>query len=260
MNLPQPRIIELGETVSTNADAMRLAKDGEALPLWVVADRQTGGRGRSGRTWESIPGNLFASLAIECRAPLKQAGQLALVAGVALFDAVQLTATLAPGVPLRLKWPNDILAGTGKAGGILVESISSAGNGAFFAVMGFGLNVAAAPPALGDAAVALREAVLAGSSAPDARSILRALVGTTAQALALWDEGRGFSAIRAAFEARTLPIGAPLSINTLDGRVSGTYAGVSETGALRMTVAGTITDFTYGDVALVTDADKDRPA
>ena len=94
-----PRIIQLDETGSTNADAMRLALAGEPLPLWVAAKRQTAGRGRAGRSWISGAGNLQASLAVVCAAPLGSAGQLSLVAGISAFDAVRLTSALAPSSP-----------------------------------------------------------------------------------------------------------------------------------------------------------------
>src|SRR6476646_132144 len=119
-----PRILHLAETGSTNADAMRLGVGGEDLPLWVIADVQTGGRGRSGRTWVSQPGNLHASLALCCTAPMEKAGQLSLLAGISVIDAIRDIMDLAPGTELRLKWPNDILIGIAKAGGILVESTS----------------------------------------------------------------------------------------------------------------------------------------
>src|SRR6185437_573813 len=144
MNEPA-RILHLRETGSTNADAMRLALKGEDLPLWVIADRQTAGRGRAGRSWVSPTGNLYASLAICCAAPIEKAGQLSLVAGISLFDAIRATTGLAPDAGLRLKWPNDVLLGLAKMGGILVESTSARGSPGFLAVLGFGVNIDNAP-------------------------------------------------------------------------------------------------------------------
>ena len=125
------RIIVLGETGSTNKDAMRLAFSGEPLPLWITAERQTDGRGRSGRTWVSNAGNLQASLALTCQAPLKSAPELSFVAGIALIEAVRATSPLAETIHLRLKWPNDLLIGPAKAGGILVETTTARGEPTF---------------------------------------------------------------------------------------------------------------------------------
>lgn len=154
------RLLHLASTDSTNAEAMRSALAGERGPLWVLADSQTTGRGRSGRAWVSSPGNLFASLLIETVGPVARAGQLSLVAGVAAIDAIRdmgsmggppggpLGGPLAPGAGLRLKWPNDVLLGLAKAGGILVESSTRGAQEGRVAVIGIGLNLASAPPGL----------------------------------------------------------------------------------------------------------------
>ena len=86
---------------------MRLARENEAGPLWVVARSQTGGRGRQGRDWASPEGNLYTSLLLIDPAPPARAPQLGFVAGVALAQAVR---GLLGGDPrLVLKWPNDLL-------------------------------------------------------------------------------------------------------------------------------------------------------
>src|SRR5215471_16698948 len=93
---------------STNSEALRLAQRGERGPLWVVAARQTAGRGRRGRNWVSEPGNLYASLLLTDPAPAERWPQLSFVTAVALHDAV---VAVAPALEPRLaiKWPNDLL-------------------------------------------------------------------------------------------------------------------------------------------------------
>ena len=119
-------IEELASVDSTNAEAMRRVQAGEPGPLWILAERQDSGRGRSGRGWSSEPGNLHASLLVTLAAPQPKAYQLALVAGVAVFDAI--TASVHPTMPgLSLKWPNDIMIDGTKAGGILIESSLGSG-------------------------------------------------------------------------------------------------------------------------------------
>lgn len=255
MTRPGQHAVRLSETVSTNRDALRLALAGENLPLWVTAETQTGGRGRSGRIWVSQPGNLHASVAIRSAAPLPQAAELALVAGIALYDAVQSLSPLAKNVALRLKWPNDVLIGTAKAGGILVESTSALGEPGFLAAIGFGLNIVSAPGDLGRAVTALGQHI-AGASAD---AVLDGLMITTERTLGVWDEGRGFGRVREAWLMRAGPLGEAISINTIEGRVTGAFAGLTKTGALLIDCGGTLRDFSYGDVALVTDAATDRP-
>lgn len=256
MSSPAPRLIVLGETVSTNADAMRLAKSGEALPLWVMAKTQSGGRGRSGRSWVSVEGNLHASLAFSCSAPLPKAPEIALVAGIALHDAVQAVSSLAPEAALRLKWPNDLMIGTGKAGGILVESTAAPEGQGFLAVAGFGLNIVAAPADLGRAATAMCH----HASVPGTDDVISALSAAMDRWLETWSQGKGFAAIREAWITRAGPMGEAITINTRGGLVRGTYRGLSDSGALLVECGGSLKEFTYGDVALVTDAGKDGPA
>ena len=151
------RILELDETGSTNADAMRLGLQGEPLPLWVSARRQTAGRGRAGRVWQAGEGNLQASLAFLCAAPRNSAPELALLAGVAVIDAIRGISPLALDAGVRLKWPNDVLIGNSKTGGILVESTTARGEPGFLAVIGIGLNVATGPEIPGRAVTSLAQ-------------------------------------------------------------------------------------------------------
>jgi BirA family transcriptional regulator, biotin operon repressor / biotin---[acetyl-CoA-carboxylase] ligase len=243
------RIIRLTETGSTNKDAMRLAFQGEPLPLWVAAERQTGGRGRQGRTWTSLPGNLHASVAFATSAPPHAAGQLALVAGLMFYEAVAQTTDLARGGLLRLKWPNDLLIGGAKTGGILVESMVSppASHASLIVVIGFGLNIVNVPE------IDQPVTSLVASGAPvDSEFVLAALAEGCETWLDTWDEGRGFDKIRAAWLMRGGPVGEPISVNTGRGRVSGTFRGVSATGALLVDVDGRLEEFNFGDVALGT--------
>ncbi|HET6389492.1 biotin--[acetyl-CoA-carboxylase] ligase [Hyphomicrobium sp.] len=249
-----PRIVHLPETGSTNADAMRLALSGEELPLWVLADRQTGGRGRSGRAWASEPGNLHASVAFRCEAPLEKAGQLSLLAGIAVIDAVRATMDLAPGTDLRLKWPNDILIGRAKAGGILVESTSARAGSGFLAVLGFGLNLITSPGALGRAVTALGQY----GKPPEPLAFTETLSEKIFSWLDSWRGGEGFSEIREAWLQRAGAVGEPIVINTAAGPLSATYQGLSETGALLADVDGEIKEISYGDVMLVSQVAGDE--
>lgn len=126
----------LGVTDSTNSRAMALASAGAPHGTVVVADGQTGGRGRHGRRWISPPGrNVYVSLLVRPEIKNAMPPGLSLAAGVALADAAE-----SAGVPGLLKWPNDLYLGDRKAAGILVETASGA-DGARHAVIGVGINV-----------------------------------------------------------------------------------------------------------------------
>jgi BirA family biotin operon repressor/biotin-[acetyl-CoA-carboxylase] ligase len=237
------RVDRLAAVDSTNAEALRRAQAGERGPLWILADVQTAGRGRSGRSWSSEAGNLHASLLLTLTLPQPMAYQLALVAGVAVFDALGTAMHPAP-AGLRLKWPNDILIDGEKTGGILIES--STVGGTLVAVIGIGLNVAAAPHGLDRPATHLA----AHGTCPEPHTLIRPLADCMGSWLAAWDEGRGFAAVREAWLNRAHPIGERLSINTGSERVLGAFAGLDPDGALLLDVDGRGRRFTFGDVSL----------
>lgn len=246
---PAP-IVELDEVGSTNLEAIRRATDGERGPLWITAKRQTAGRGRLGRTWSSDAGNLAATLLVAPGCAPAHLHQLSLVAGVAAFDALATILTAAPRRPdLRLKWPNDILADGAKLGGILIES-TTIGREAIAAV-GIGINVATAPAIEGRPTAALHRWL----PTADRRATLYALAVSMAERLAVWDDARGFAAIRAAWIERALLPGTPISINAGVETVAGVVSGIDETGALLMGSVSANPDeirrFTFGDVDLL---------
>jgi BirA family biotin operon repressor/biotin-[acetyl-CoA-carboxylase] ligase len=241
------RLVHLTETASTNAEAMRLAVAGERGPVWILADRQTGGRGRSGRSWASLPGNLHASMLFSAASPLGVAGQLSLVAGVAVIDALRAAGTFAAADAPRLKWPNDILIGNAKLGGILIESTSNVPGPGISVIVGVGLNLAAAPEDLGRAATFLAAHGLALSP----KEALCFLAGSMQSWLDRWAAGAGFAEVRSAWLARAGEAGEPLVVHSNDGTVEGRFAGIDADGAL--IIAGTDgreRRFTFGDVTL----------
>ncbi len=251
--LPAPyRLVHLQEVDSTNADAMRRALAGEEGPLWVVADQQTAGRGRSARSWSSPSGNLYASLLLRVRCPLAKAGQLALVAGVALFDAIQAAGPITSPDRMRLKWPNDILFGRAKAGGILVETSVGGAHDDITAVVGIGLNLSSSPQDLGRAATSLAAQGLILSS--------NAAVCLLAQSmdawLKTWNDGDGFTEVRQAWLDRAGARGELLAVNTGDAVVEGYFQGLDQNGALVIAdESGAERHVTFGDVMLTSGAD-----
>lgn len=207
------------ETGSTNADMVVLAREGALEGLWLRAERQTSGRGRQGRAWESSAGNLHASTLVRVQAEDSPAPTLALVAAVALHEVV---AVYAP--PVRIKWPNDLTFEGAKLAGILLERQGNA------VILGFGVNLAHHPDNLGRPATSL--AALAGV-APEPGPLLEVLARNFASWLAHWRHS-GLSPIRTAWLAAAHPLGTPLS--TPEGE--GLFEGLDESGALRLRLEG----------------------
>jgi BirA family biotin operon repressor/biotin-[acetyl-CoA-carboxylase] ligase len=150
----------LSACASTNDEVRSRAAAGAAEGLLVVADSQTAGRGRPGRSWHSPPGqNLYLSLLLRPALPARHAAPLTLLAGAALAH------TLAEaGAKPRLRWPNDLLVpaaeGLRKVAGILTE-MASYGEQVRHIVLGIGLNVNGLefPPDLAERATSLRMAL-----------------------------------------------------------------------------------------------------
>lgn len=129
------RVEVVAETGSTNADLLARAAS-LSWPVLLVAEHQSAGRGRAGRSWLSSPeSSLTFSLAWPFPGGVQALAGLPLAVGVALAEALG-----ALDVPARLKWPNDVLKDGAKLAGVLIET-QSAADGATWAVIGVGLNL-----------------------------------------------------------------------------------------------------------------------
>ena len=149
------RLLRLETVDSTNAEARRRGEAGEPGPLWIWSLRQSAGRGRNGRQWQSQHGNLFASLLIGLNCPLGTAAQLALLAGVVAYDTAAKLLPKEARSELLLKWPNDVLLKGGKVAGMLLESTSETAPNRCKVVIGTGFNLATFPPDLEQPATSL---------------------------------------------------------------------------------------------------------
>lgn len=127
-----------GYTTSTNDEAKRASKEGAPHGATWVAEQQSAGRGRQGREWVSAHGeNLLFSVLLRVSCLPSRVPPIALAAGLAVRDAV---AIAAPGVDVRIKWPNDVLVGGLKVAGVLVEAVTL-GSRVESVIVGIGINV-----------------------------------------------------------------------------------------------------------------------
>src|SRR3954471_15209659 len=185
----------IAETGSTNDDLAAFARAGAPEGSWLRADRQTGGKGRQGRAWVSPPGNLHASTLVRLRPGDPPAPSLALAAAVALHEAV---GAFAPQAPVRIKWPNDLVADGAKLAGILLEREGEA------VIAGFGVNLAHHPEDTPRPATSV--AGLTGG-APEPEAFLETLAEAFARWLGRW-RSEGVGPVRAAWLAAAHPIGS----------------------------------------------------
>jgi len=228
---------------STNEEARRRAFAGDPGKLWILADQQTAGRGRHGRDWRSPLGNFHGSALLIGPCDVALAPQIGFVAGVALHAAVgDLDAR-----DVKLKWPNDLVAGGAKLAGILLEGWSS-GPGRFAVAVGIGVNLAMHPGDLPYPATHLSERI----GRPVAlRECLERLAQRFDEALELFARGRGFEAIRARWLAQAAGLGEPLRAIAPSGVREGLFEGLDARGRLLLRRGDAIETIESADIALL---------
>ncbi|AXC50875.1 biotin--[acetyl-CoA-carboxylase] ligase [Paracoccus suum] len=222
----------LAEVDSTNAEALRLAARLTG-PAWVLARRQTAGRGRRGRAWADPEGNFAASLLLRPGGGPAEAARYSFVAALALHDALSQAA--GPMARLSVKWPNDVLLNGGKLAGILLES---AGAGPVTLVIGIGVNLLEAPPATTLEDGALPPVSLAGETGQrlSPEEFLDLLAPAFARRAADL-QAHGFAPIRAAWLARAARLGEAITARTGAVTRTGRFDGIDDSGALILTTA-----------------------
>jgi BirA family biotin operon repressor/biotin-[acetyl-CoA-carboxylase] ligase len=238
--------MEFDELDSTNAALKRITEQGgevdEGLLVW--ARRQTGGRGRSGRAWESPPGNVYASFLVKAPDAAKHAPEIGFVASLAVRDAILEFPRHHTSPPVvTFKWPNDVLAEGKKVCGILPE-LATDPDGRPWIVLGIGINLI--PVDVPEAFYPV--GALSDSHIDTGPAHALTFLG---RALAAWlDTWRtdGFGAVREAWRAYGPHSGAPLSVRLPEGPVAGTFAGLDDDGALLLETSSGRRKLIVGDV------------
>lgn len=248
--LPQPRfslqsnlsdlIRFIAETGSTNTELSARIASGESVPEgeWLVADRQTAGRGRLGRDWLDGSGNFMGSTAVTLKTGSPPPQTLALLTGLALHQTVALSH---PSDALKLKWPNDLMLDGAKLAGILLERVGDT------VIVGIGVNLAAAPHLSDRRTIALAEI----GAAPDRDSFARELAVQFATELQRW-RAAGVPALLRRWQAAAHQEGTHLSVSPPgELAISGRFAGLDDDGNLKLQLAdGALRTIHAGDVML----------
>ena len=214
---------------STNTYAARLAREGAPEGTIIVADSQSGGKGRLGRSWVSPPSvNLYLSVILRPPVSTAVAPQLNLLAAIAVADAVSETTRLSPAI----KWPNDVLVAEKKVCGILAEMQTDA-EGLRAVIVGIGVNInaplSAFPEELRDKASSL---LITGGQTIDRSTFTASLLTHLEKSYVLWLQG-GFSALRSRWEQYAAHLlGTRISVAAPEGTVIGTVLGLDSDGAL----------------------------
>ena len=235
------QIRQTAVTASTNDDARRAIladEDAEGLVVWSL--RQTDGRGRHGRVWESPEGNLYCSAVLRPNFSVQNFAFYSFVAALAVRDTVRF---FLPEVTVQLKWPNDVLVRGKKISGLLLEVEGD------HLILGVGLNVHHSPQAVIYPCTSL---VAEGAEITNLSDILRKLL----ERLAFWREvieRDGFAPIRAAW-LETAMVGA-MTVKLPEKIIKGEFVDLDPDGCLRLRLAnGSERAISVGDVFPVVDA------
>ena len=212
--------LEVVNEIGSTSEALKVRAAYPGPEAALLARRQNGGRGRLGRLWQSIDGNLHLSVLLRPRS-LRWPGHWSILAAVALADTVRL---YVPAGTLRLKWPNDLMLNGGKLAGVLLEAGLAPGP---WLVIGFGVNLAGTPLDLGRPVACL--ASVAPAPAPEA------FAGRLLHSLQHWRtryDAEGFAPVQAAWLAMAHVLGERIVVGAGGQRVYGAFRGLGDDGAL----------------------------
>lgn len=227
------------ETGSTNADLLAALRAGERVAEgdWLVADRQTAGRGRQGREWFDGAGNFMGSTVVRLAPGDPPPASFALAVALAVYEAV--LPLIPDPAPLRLKWPNDLTHAGAKLAGILLEREGEA------LVAGIGVNLARAPSIEGRATLALSQLV----PTPDRDHFARTLAASFSRELDRW-RSYGVEPLTRRWQVAAHPVGTALTVTPPgEASLTGTFDGLTDHGALRLrTIDGATRVIHAGDV------------
>jgi BirA family transcriptional regulator, biotin operon repressor / biotin---[acetyl-CoA-carboxylase] ligase len=232
---------ELG---STNTWLLQAADSGVSEGVVVVADRQTAGRGRLGRQWESAPGSgLLTSLLFRPRLQPEDLFSVAALCTLAAREAIQVTSGVRSGV----KWPNDLVVDEAKLAGVLSET-RGAGTDRLAVVVGIGINISWPMP--GRDTTEFRATcldALAGRPV-DRATLLEALLDAVAARRSRLDDPAGRGGLVRELEACTVTIGRPVRVELAEETYSGTAVSLDERGHLVVDADGERRVVAAGDV------------
>jgi BirA family biotin operon repressor/biotin-[acetyl-CoA-carboxylase] ligase len=241
------RLVCVPVTGSTNVDAAELARGGAPEGTVVIADTQTAGRGRLGRSWVSVRGlNLYMSVVLRPAIPPGAAPQLSLVSGIAVARALE-----AEGLRPRIKWPNDVLLDGRKTCGVLTE-LEAEADRVEFVIVGIGVNLNSRPEHFPPELRPIATSACIAGGRPVARARFAArLLAELEHCYDRYAEA-GFTALAGEWNARSALTGRQVTVaGAARATVSGACAGIDDDGALLLVDGATRHRVLAGDVTVL---------
>jgi len=234
------------EVVSTNEEARRLAEKGAEEGTVVLADSQTGGKGRMGRHWHSPAGKgILISIILRPAIQPSRAPHLTMVAAVAAANAIEKVSGLKPGI----KWPNDILVNGKKVCGILTE-LKAETERIHYGIVGIGLNVNLSIEDLLPDLYTTATSLAIERGQPFSRVLLTQSLLAHMEAFYFSYLNQGFNPIKDAWKKMNVTLGRPVQVKAPEGQFSGIALDIDDNGALLVAGEVGIKSFYAGDVTL----------
>jgi BirA family biotin operon repressor/biotin-[acetyl-CoA-carboxylase] ligase len=232
---------------STNAEIQRWAEEGAPHGAVVIAEEQTAGRGRYGRSWMSAPGDgLTMSLLLRPAMQPAEVQRVTLAAAAAVTEALE---GLFPGTRFLIKWPNDILIGDRKVCGILTE-LSAAAEVTYWIVVGIGINVRGTPESMPEAIGATAGTLQQTGRTADRAALAAAVLGAFESLWDEWIESGSFDGVLRRYRAHMAYEGQQVRV-TLDGQsLEGVLTGVDDEGRLLIDTGSALIPLRSGEFSV----------
>lgn len=226
-------LITFDEIDSTNSEALRVANSGAIGDFVILSKVQTGGRGTKGRQWESLEGNLHASILLQTEFDLKKNSQLPFLVANAVFEAINHFAK-ERGIKLdiKLKWPNDVLVDNKKLAGILLESVSLQDKN--YVVIGIGMNIDKVPD-IDRKVICMKDFGFEFDSPND---FLNILMIKFEKLYAQWKSDNNFIKTRKDWMRRAYNLNKVIIVDDGLRRISGVFKEIDLDGSMRLQLAG----------------------
>ncbi|ETT53244.1 BirA family transcriptional regulator, biotin operon repressor / biotin-[acetyl-CoA-carboxylase] ligase [Paenibacillus sp. CF095] len=222
------KAVLLTSTLSTQGDVLKLAEKGQAEGAVVIAEEQTGGRGRFGRQWFSPPGKgIWMSVLLRPDLPLQHTPQLTLLTGVAVCRAVRACS----GADAGIKWPNDLLIDGRKVCGILLESTVE-DHEVRYCIAGIGVDVNFDPEDYPEDLTTIATSLKMETGQSVDRTKLTAAILTELEQLYYLYQKEGFGVISALWEALSVSMNREITVTNPHGVIEGKAIGLDPSGAL----------------------------
>lgn len=242
--LKRYNLLIFDEIDSTNLEAMRLIKANVSGNFVIWANKQTQGRGRYNKIWESKDGNLYLSLLLNVSLDFAQQAQLSFVTAMTIHDAILFLAKISRiKLNIQVKWPNDIIIDAKKISGMLLQSVFKQN----YVVIGVGINVFTMPKNLDQPATSLLDQEIA---VDDIGQVLNIFMHFFDKHYNQW-LNYGFGPIKRKWLKKAYNLNKVITINDGNNRISGEFIGIDSAGSMQLkTACGKMYVISVGNIEL----------